>query len=408
MVHESCSSDQSFQSMMSITEVDDTDQNTEEVGQNENVFENILDESESSAEESEPETTVNYPSEAYGDLMSLVTKHKLSNVTGNAIINFFNKHANLKKSPLPKSIEQGRKYMDSMNLPSLTYNKTCVIKYNNIEYYLYHRSLINCIKNILSISDIPQNFVLNFEKVKVIILYFMQFTQFNGTVTIACYLLTIINLKHNGERVYAEQNTGIWWENAEKSLPLGAKLLSLILYSDSTNVDSLGKSQLHPIYLSIGNIKNWRRNKQDAKQLLGYLPILKSGDNTEKKSETFKNAAREAFHKSLEVLLDPLLKSNNKGIDLTLNHEKIWFYPRISVIIADWPEAATYCLTYKSPMSNYPCHFCLVTRDNLADLDLRIDDVIPRTHVNMQQHFNQGSGKSVCIENLDNFFWKLP
>jgi hypothetical protein len=205
--------------------------------------------------------------------------------------------------------------------------------------------------------------------------------------------------------VYSEQNTGLWWESAEDTLPTGAKLLSLILYSDATNVDTLGKSQLHPIYISIGNIKNWRRNKPDAKQLLGYLPILKAGDSTERQSENFKNVMREAFHKSLETLLKPLL--NDDGIDLTLNGETIWFYPRVSIIIADWPEAATYCLTFKSPMSHFPCHFCLVTRDNLPDIDLQNVDIIPRTHINMQQHFNQGSGKSVCIENVPNFFWKL-
>ncbi len=191
-------------------------------------------------------------------------------------------------------------------------------------------------------------------------------------------------------------------------MPPGAKLLSLILYSDATNVNSLGKSQLHPIYLSIGNIKNWRRNKQDAKQILGYLPILKSKDNTEKRSEKFKNTVCETFHRSLELLLNPLLKLQNKGIDLTLNNKTIWFYPRVSVVIADWPEAAMYCLTYKSSMSNYPCHFCLVKRDNLADLNLQINDMIPRTHDNMQQYYNQGLGKSVCIENMSNFFWKLP
>ena len=47
-----------------------------------------------------------------------------------------------------------------------------------------------------------------------------------------------------------------------------------MLYSDATNVDTLGKKNLHLIYMSISNIKNWRRNKPDAKQLLGYLPIL--------------------------------------------------------------------------------------------------------------------------------------
>lgn len=160
--------------------------------------------------------------------------------------------------------------------------------------------------------------------------------------------------------------------------------------------------------MSIGNIKNWRRNKKDAKQLLAYLPILKSNNITERKSETFKIAVRECFHKSLELLLDPILKSNKKGIDLLLNNELIWFYPKVSAIISDWPEAATYCLTYKSPMSKHPCHFCLVTRDNLADFNLQIDDITPRTHVNMQQYFNQNSGNSVCIENISNFFWKLP
>src|SRR2546423_14501018 len=113
----------------------------------------------------------------------------------------------------------------------------------------------------------------------------------------------------------------MWWEKTEESLPSGAKILSLILYSDATNVDSLGKSNLHPIYISIGNIKNWRCNKPDAKQLLGYFSILKASNNSDKKSDDFKNTAREAFHKSLEVLLNPLL--NDNGIDLTLNGKMI-------------------------------------------------------------------------------------
>ena len=147
-----------------------------------------------------------------------------------------------------------------------------------------------------------------------------------------------------------------------------------MLYSDATNVDTLGKSNLHPIYMSIGNIKNWRRNKPDAKQLLGFLPIIKSSDKTEKNSDSFKNASREAFHRSLEVLLNPIITLSN-GIDLTLNDRIIWFYPRISIVIADWPEAATYCFTYKSSMSNFPCHFCLVTRNNLANINLQASEI---------------------------------
>ena len=76
------------------------------------------------------------------------------------------------------------------------------------------------------------------------------------------------------------------------------------------------------------------------------MPILKSSDITEKRSENFKNAAHIAFHKSLEVLLDLFILLNH-GIDLKLNNEMIWFFSQISIVIADWPEAATYCLTYK-------------------------------------------------------------
>lgn len=178
------------------------------------------------------------------------------------------------------------------------------------------------------------------------------------------------------------------------------------MYSDATNVDTLGKSNLHPIYVSIRNIKNWKCNKLDAKQLLGYLPILNSDDNTEKQSEEFRNAKRKVFHDSLEVLLNPLLDDN--GIDLTLNGETIWFYPRVSIVIADWPEAATYCLTFQSPNSHFPCHFCLVARENLAKINLQNVDIRPRTHIDMQQQFNQGSTNSVCIDKISNFFWKLP
>ena len=199
----------------------------------------------------------------------------------------------------------------------------------------------------------------------------------------------------------------MWWKTTEDTLPTGARLLSLILYSDATTTDTLGKNQLHPIYLSLGNIPTWRRNKQDAKKLLGYLPILKAANNTEKKSSIFKNLVRETFHKSLKLLLNPII-SLKTGVDLLINDKSTWFYPRISVIIADWPEASTFCLTYKSSNSKLPCHFCLVTRDNLANINLLSSDTEPRTHQNMRNYFEENNEKSVCIESVYNFFWNMP
>jgi len=149
--------------------------------------------------------------------------------------------------------------------------------------------------------------------------------------------------------------------------------------------------------MSIGNIPAWRHNKPDAKQLFGYLPILDK--------ELGKNKIRETFHDCLKYLLEPINSEN--GIDLLINNETFWFFPRVSVIIADWPEAATYCLTYKSPNSNFPCHFCLVQRDNLANINLLSRDVRPRTHEKMRKHFNENTESDVSIESVPNYFWNL-
>jgi len=213
-------------------------------------------------------------------------------------------------------------------------------------------------------------------------------------------------LKSNIENVYGEQNSGIWWRTTEELLPLEFKLMSIIIYSNAINCDTLSKSSLHPIYISLGNIPIWRRNKPDAKQLLGYLPIVKSNNTTEKRSQTFKNIVRETFHKFLEILLEPL-KSLKNGIDLSICDKTYWFFPKVSVVIADWPEAATFCLTYKSPNSNNPCHFCLVSRNNLANIKLSNNDKILRKHQDMSEYLYLNLDKSVSIEKIPNFFWTL-
>jgi hypothetical protein len=152
--------------------------------------------------------------------------------------------------------------------------------------------------------------------------------------------------------------------------------------------------------LSLGNIPTWRRNKQDAKQLLGYLPIIKS-------SNIDKKIARQTFHKCLEIILEPIQLYSETGINLLINNKYIWFFPKISTIIADWPEAATFCLTYKSASSNYPCHFCLIERDNLANAKLSKNNLELRNHENMQYYYNMKKEKSVCIETVSNIFWKI-
>ncbi|RHZ86716.1 hypothetical protein Glove_46g110 [Diversispora epigaea] len=101
----------------------------------------------------------------------------------------------------------------------------------------------------------------------------------------------------------------------------------------------------------------------------------------------------------------PLFENEN-GIDYKINNRIIWFFPKISTIIDDWPEACTYLLTYKSVSSNFPCHFCLVQKNDL--IDTMQDQIILCNHENMMEHFNNNTGHSVSLEPVENYFWNIP
>jgi Plavaka transposase len=168
----------------------------------------------------------------------------------------------------------------------------------------------------------------------------------------------------------------------------------------------LEKNSLHPIYISLGNIPTWRRNKEDAKEFLGYLPIL-SANEIKKKSLDYKILVRETFHKSIKFLLNPLFcKESENGIDFEVNGENVWFFPRISTIISDWPEACTFALTYKSANSNYPCHFCLTEKDKF--IKTHKDQMIMRNHETMYEYYQNNKMAEISLEPVYNFFWNVP
>ncbi|RHZ81900.1 hypothetical protein Glove_117g511 [Diversispora epigaea] len=212
-------------------------------------------------------------------------------------------------------------------------------------------------------------------------------------------LINLLNKeKTNNNRNYNEQYTSNWWAQTEKTLPTGSYLLSIILYSDALTTDSLGKNTLYPIFITLGNIITWRRNKPDVKQLLAYLPIIKAKDDIQKISKEHKNIVCRTFHKSLKFLLSPLY--DNNGIELELNNSIFWCFPRISIIISDWPEACTFALIYKSTKSNYP--------EDLLNINLNSNQIEPRSHNNMKLYYKNNTGKNVSIKNVRNFFWSVP
>jgi len=82
-------------------------------------------------------------------------------------------------------------------------------------------------------------------------------------------------------------------------------------------------------------------------------------------------------------------------------------FPKILTIIADWPKATTFCLTYKLTNSIWPCYFCLIERKNLVNLKISKSELEFRTHQNIQNYLKNDEKKLVCIESVQNYFWRF-
>ncbi|CAG8698078.1 12124_t:CDS:2 [Gigaspora margarita] len=60
-------------------------------------------------------------------------------------------------------------------------------------------------------------------------------------------------------------------KNVEQNIPVGAHVMPIILYSNATLCDHLGKMLRHPVFKTLGNIPLAHRNKTYAKSLLAIF-----------------------------------------------------------------------------------------------------------------------------------------
>jgi hypothetical protein len=252
------------------------------------------------------------------------------------------------------------------------------MQYNEEIYYLHYRQIFDAIKELLSNNDVFEHCVFKFTP-----------------------------LYYQDQRIYSEQFNGKWWEKTQNKLPSEANIISIILYSDATTCDQLGKTSEHPVYLTLGNIPSWRRNKPDAKVLLCYLPILKAKTNSEKKSKNFLMAKKALFHYAFDIMMRPLLPYKDVGFDLQTNNGQLWCFPYISTLLGDLPENATQTLTY-SVNGKHPCHKCLIHNDDLNNLRLSNDQIELRTPETMKNIVEQGIAHQYSLYNMKNIFWKYP
>lgn len=317
------------------------------------------------------------PSEEFGEFMELITKWNLSNACSNDILKFARKICR-DDTVLPTSVKQGRQLLDQIDVSHISFQKVPIMSYMEEIYYLYYRPIFDAIKELLNNKEIFDN--CTFE-------YTPMYCE--------------------NQRIYHEQYNGEWWKRVQASIPTEAKVVSIILYSDATTCDFLGKTSEHPIYLTLGNIASWRRNKPDAKVLLGYLPQLKSKTISQKKSKSFKLAKRSLYQYALDILTRPLLDYNN-GFDLQTDDDVLWCYPFLSALLGDLPENASVTLTFNSVNCSYPCHQCLIERDDLNNVKLNDDQIILRTPENMSNTIKENLANQLSIHSMENIFWKYP
>ena len=281
--------------------------------------------------------TTEWPNETYREFMEIVTEYQLSNSCGDRLIKLFNSIKNVDKKLFPKSTKEGRKFIDNSDFPYMKFKKVPVTDFQDVCYDFYYQPIINGIKTLLFQPDINEKFVFRY--------------QSNASV-----------------KTYDEQFGSNWWNITEKEIHIDNNLLSIIIYADATTCDHLGKTSEHPIYISLGNIPSWLRNKSHAKVLVGYLPKLKAKDNTTRNSKSLRKLQRQVFQRCLNILLSPIL--NQSDMYFVVKNEIHAFTPKISVILADMVEAGAFTATYLPSTSKRPCCYCLIDNNDLNNMEL--------------------------------------
>ena len=318
-----------------------------------------------------------WPNDIYREFMEIVMEYQLSNSCGDRIIKLIDKSRHdPDKNQLPKSTKEGRKFLDGTEFPYMKFKTVSITDFQDTTYNFYYQPIIHGIKVLLLQSDVNEEFIYKYRN--------------NDTSAVTV-------------KTYGEQYESDWWNVTEKNISIDNHLLSIIIYADSTTCDHLGKTSEHPIYISIGNIPNWMRNKPNTKVLVGYLPKLKAKDNTTRNSAFFRKLQRQVFQRCLRILLSPIL--NKEDMYFVVKNEVTPFTPKISVILADLAEAATFTATYLPSTSRHPCCFCLIDNEDLNNMALT--SVVMRTPKTMREAIDTDQANELSLHTDFNFFWKF-
>src|SRR5205814_10543556 len=125
--------------------------------------------------------------------------------------------------------------------------------------------------------------------------------------------------------------------------------------------------------------------------------------NSKKKYALYQREQRQVIRQSLRILLSPILNQND--MYFVVKNEIHAFTPKISVILADLAEAATFTATYLPPTSRRPCCFCLIYNVDLNNMSLT--NIIMRTPEKIREAIDLNQANELSIHADFNFFGSL-
>ena len=108
-------------------------------------------------------------------------------------------------------------------------------------------------------------------------------------------------------------------------LPEGSALAPVIISTDKTQLTQFsGNKSAYPVYMTLGNIpKDLRRKPSEhVCVLIGYLSVDKI-DSIGLTDRKHRALVQKLFHKSIQLILEPLIEAGKEGIDVTGGDGKV-------------------------------------------------------------------------------------
>ena|SRR5581483_12509655 len=116
---------------------------------------------------------------------------------------------------------------------------------------------------------------------------------------------------------------------------------------------------------------------------------------------------REIFYKCFKIMLWPLLEKPD-ALYFGIKGREMTFAAWISFFLVNMLEADEITVTYKLARCKMPCHTCMVSYNDLNNMNITLEDMPPKTHKNMQKAIQDGKEKDFSVHSVENAFWKFP